>query len=401
MIQQPIKSCLLMLFLCSITSWSIGQTQAISLDEALNIAKKNYAGLERDRLNLEQYQQLSNAGLPMQATQISVSGEEFRTNGATGIHSFNLQQNFYLPKASKAQQNYYQKGAGVAEKRLRLTEKELEWQVEEAYYQLLFAKEEQALAAENVALFNDFLSVATLQLEAGETGKIPQLAARTRLGQAQLAEEHAEEKYQIALSLFNQWLRTEGQFDAKGDLVQRTEHTTNEWSNNNPHLQIFQAQKEMAVSAVEVEKSKLLPQINTGARLQSVSGNFPFFGYQLGVNIPLFKKNYSTRIEAAKIGVLVQEAALKAEEQRLTQIISDLEFKLEHQRHILEYLTEDLRPIVEEQSEVNRQAFQEGEISYLEYLNSLEQVVLIKHQHLEALYEFNVLQVELDYWMGR
>lgn len=390
-----------MLFLCSITSWSIGQTQAISLDEALNIAKKNYAGLERDRLSLEQYQQLSDAGLPMQATQFFVSGEEFGTDGATGIHSFNLQQNFYLPKASKAQKNYYRKGAGVAEKRLKLTERELEWQVEEAYYQLLFAKKEQELAAENVALFNDFLSVATLQLEAGETGKIPQLAAKTRLGQAQLAEEHAEEKYQIALSLFNQWLRTEGQFDAKGELVQRTESTINEWSDNNPHLQIFQAQKDMAASAVEMEQSKLLPQINTGARLQTVSGNFPFFGYQLGVNVPLFKKNHSKRIEAAKIGVLVQEAALKAEEQKLTQIISDLEFKLEHQRHILEYLTEDLRPIVEEQSDVNRQAFQEGEIYYLEYLNSLEQVVLIKQQYLEALYEFNVLQVELDYWTGR
>ena len=400
MIHQYIRICSLLLLICTEATFSNGQNQIISLEEALDIAINNYAGLDRDRLIFDQYNLLADSGLPMQHSQISISGEELGANGENGIHTLNFQQNFYLPKASRVQQDYYRKGAGVAKQQLALTENGLKRQLTKAYYQLLYAKKEWAVVTENVSLFERFLDVTITQLEAGETGKIPQLAARTRLGQAQLSEEHAEEKYQIAHSIFNQWLRTEGQFDVSGDLIAREESQIEDLSYNNPHLQIIQGQKEVAASMIELEKSKLLPQITTGAKLQT-NGNFPLYGYQLGLNIPLFKKNHKKHIESAKIGVLIQDAALRAEEQKLTQITSDLAFKLDHQRHILKYLDEELRPIVQEQKEVNYLAFREGEINYLEYLNSLEQVVLIKQQYLDALYEFNLLQVEMDYWMGR
>ena len=80
---------------------------------------------------------------------------------------------------------------------------------------------------------------------------------------------------------------------------------------------------------------------------------------------------------------------------------TELSYRLEHQRHILEYLTENLTPIVNEQREVNLKAYQEGEISYLEYLDGLEQVVKVKQQYLTALYQFCALQVELDYLLGQ
>jgi cobalt-zinc-cadmium resistance protein CzcA len=132
-----------------------------------------------------------------------------------------------------------------------------------------------------------------------------------------------------------------------------------------------------------------------------MSGNFPLFGYQLGVNVPLFKKAYQGRIEAAEVGVKVQEANLKSKEQELERTISELRYRLEHQIHILEYLQQDLTPIVKEQSEVNLKAYGEGEISYLEYLDGLEQVVKVKQQYLTALYKFNALRIELDYWLGK
>lgn len=377
-----------------------GQLPIINLSDAIHLAKENYIGLERDRLQVTQYQQLAKAGLPIQPTQISISGEEFGATGQSGIHSLNIQQNFYLPKAGNAQNAYYQKGAVVAEKQLALTDKTLEWKVKQAYFQLLYAKAEQVLVEENLLLFENFLTVATTQLETGETGKIPQLAARTRLGQAQLEKEHAHEKHQIALALFNQWLNAETSFDIQGELVE-VATTPAQLELENPHLQIILAEQDQAVSAIELEKSKLLPQINTGARLQNVNGDFPAFGYQIGINMPLFKKAYNKKIEAAEIGVKSQEAALLAERQKLTRINSELRYRLEHQAHVLAYLDKHLKPIVKEQVEVNYKAYREGEINYLEYLNSLEQAVQVKQQYLEALYEYNLLQIEMEYWMGR
>lgn len=399
--QQLFKGWVMCAMICTIALSVFGQKKVISLDEALSIARNNYAGLERDRLTIEQYNKLASTGLPIQPTQLYISGEEFGSNGQSGVHSLNVFQNFYLPKASAAQRAYYRQGANLAEKQLQLTDWELKRQVEQAYYQLQYANEALALVAENVNLYNGFLTVTTAQLETGETGRLPQMAARTRLGQAQLEREHANEAYQIALSLFNQWLQADSLYEASGNLALPSDFLNDTLQTDNPHLQIIQAQKDLAATNIETQKAQLLPQINSGFKLQSAFGNFPLFGYQIGVNVPLFKKAYQGRIEAAEIQVMVQEAALKTEQQKLQRTISELQYRLEHQRHILEYLQQDLTPLVNEQSAVNLQAYREGEIGYLEYLDSLEQVVKVKQQYLEALYKFHVLKVELDYWMGQ
>jgi cobalt-zinc-cadmium resistance protein CzcA len=399
--QFKIEILLLLGLVCTVTISSIGQSQSISLEEALSMARENYAGLERDRLTIEQYNKLASTGLPVQPTQLYISGEEFGSNGQSGVHSLNIQQNFYLPKASEAQRAYYRQGAALAEKQLQLTDWELKREVEQAYYQLLYANETRTLVAENVNLYNDFLTVTTAQLETGETGRLPQMAARSQLGQAQLEQEHAKEAYQIALSLFNQWLQSDSLYEATGNLTLPVDLLKDTMLANNPHLQIIQAQKELADANIETQKAQLLPQINSGVKLQSAFGNFPLFGYQIGVNVPLFKKAYQGRIEAAEVAVKVQEAALKTEQQKLQRKISELQYRLEHQRHILEYLQDNLTPLVNEQSAVNLQAYREGEIGYLEYLNSLEQVVKVKQQYLEALYNFHALRIELDYWLGK
>lgn len=398
--QFKIKTLLLLGLVCAVTTWSIGQSKSIDLEEALNIARKNYTGLERDRLRVEQQNKLAETRLPFQPTQLFLSGEEFGTNNQSGIHSFNIQQNFYLPKASRIQQDFYKQSAAVAEKQLALTDHELKRQVAQAYYQLLFAKQEKELVAENVDLYQSFLSVTTIQLESGETGRIPQLAARSHLGQALLEQEHALEKHQIALTLFNQWLQSDTLYDVQGALPS-SYPSPNSILQNNPHLQVIQAQRELASAKVETEKAQLLPQINSGFKLQTTSSDFPLFGYQIGVNIPLFKKAYQGRIEAAEVGVKIQEANLKTKEQELVRMISELRYRLEHQEHILKYLHQDLTPIVTELSEVNLKAYREGEISYLEYLDGLERVVKVKQQYLIALYKFHALSVELDYWIGK
>jgi cobalt-zinc-cadmium resistance protein CzcA len=403
MIQRQFKVQLLLLLglVCALTTSSIGQTKSISLEEALSIARKNHAGLERDRLIVDQQNKLADAGLPIQPTQLYFSGEEFGVNDQSGIHSINIQQNFHLPKVAKTQQAYFKQGATVAKKQMALTEQELKRQVEKAYYQLLYTKQEQELVAENITLYDNFLAVATTQLKSGETGRIPQLAARSRLGLAQLEQEHAVEKYQIALTVFNQWLRSDILYEVQGDLAFEASFSSDSTMENNPHLKFIEAQRELAFAKIESEKVQLLPQISSGFKLQTASGSFPLFGYQLGINVPLFKKAYKGRIEAAEVGVKVYEASLKNKEQELERTISELRYRLEHQLHILKYLRQNLTPIVNEQSEVNLKAYTEGEISYLEYLDGLEQVVKVKQQYLTALHKFNALRIDLNFWLGK
>ncbi len=376
------------------------QYPAIGLDEALEIARSNYAGLERDRLAVEQQMQLASAGVESMPFQISVLGDEFDFGENSGIRSLSINQGFYLPKVGRSKRNYHELSAEVAQKQMDLTSQQLKREVEKAYYQLQYSKSEQLLVSENLELYKGFLEMTTSRLESGETGKIPQLAARSRHGQALLEQEHAEEQYQIALTIFNQWLRSDSIYDALEFLPVKSSNTEAAAGLENPHLGVFRARKSLAEAKVNQEKSKLLPSINTSLMLQTTNEIFPLFGYQVGMNVPVFRKAYKKNISAAEIGVKMEESALKAEEQYLERKISELKYRLEHQSHIIEYLENDLEPIVKEQSEVDLSAYLEGEIGYLEYLDGMEQVIKVKLQYLTALYTFNIIQVELDYWSG-
>ncbi|MCB0643000.1 MAG: TolC family protein, partial [Phaeodactylibacter sp.] len=270
-----------------VMSWTAGQGAQSYLRAAVDIAAANFAGLERDRLAVAQQRQLATSGLPMQATQLFFSGEEFNFEGQSGVQSFNIQQNFYLPKAAKAQRSYYEQGAALAEGHLVLTGQELKRQVAQAFYRLQYARQAQALAAESVLLHQDFLQLTTAQLERGESGKIPQLAARSRLAMAQLEQEKVDLQHQTAFALFNEWLQTDTLYDAKGELPFEPQSTATTGLAGNPHLQLLQAQQALAEAGVETQKAQLLPQINSGLRLQNAFGDFPLFGYQLGINVPI------------------------------------------------------------------------------------------------------------------
>lgn len=384
-----------------IPTLGIGQNRSIDLDEAIEMARENYAGLERDRLSVSKYERLASTGVPVQPTQLFVSGEEFGPDGQTGVHSLNVQQNFYLPGVSRANRQFYKQGMVLAEKRMQITDLELKRQVKRAFYDVLYATETRSLADDILNLYVDFLAVTTMQLEAGEKGRLPQMAARARMEQARIQQEESDNYYDIALSSFNLWLQSDSLYAAQGEFFK-----VGSWSADTagiiiPQLEVISAKRDMATANIERQHSQLLPQINSGLRLQNAFGEFPLFGYQFGVNLPLFRKAYRSRIEAAEIDQLVQEASLRTEEQKVQQKLNELEQRITHQGVIVEQLASVLIPLVEEQSAISLQAYREGEMGYVEYLDTLEQVTKIRQQYLEAQYEWHLLMVQWEYWTGQ
>jgi cobalt-zinc-cadmium resistance protein CzcA len=386
--------------LCCLAGSSSAQIQTISLDDAIVLALESHAGLQRDQFRIDQQYKLAEAGTTHDPMELYFSGEEFGPGNNSGIHSFNVYQNFNLPKAGRLQEAYYLKGASLAEKRMDLTDRDIRRQVSEAYYQLLFARGNYVLQDTIVILYDNFLSVATAQLETGETGKLPQLAARSHRGQAELSRQMAYEDYQAAFVIFNSWLPGEEDFDAEGQLAAPEGITSALAASDNPHLQLILAETELATAKMATEKTQLLPQINSGVKWQTASGTFPLFGYQLGLNIPLIRKSYNKRIQAAEIEIDVLEAQFETEEQALERKVDELLSRFTNQQSMLKYIQDELLPIAREQARTNLIAYQEGAVNYLEYLDGLEQAVQVKLQYLASLFKLQLVQVELTYWLG-
>lgn len=378
-----------------------GQSVTISLEEAIQRVMKNYPAIRQKALEVEKYNTLSEGGLPTQPTQIFFTGEEFGPNNGSGVQSFNIQQNFYLPKASRATSHWYTSQSALATKEMALTKAGLTRELALSYLEAVIASKRKVVAQENINLYREFNEIAAVLSKEGETGKIPVVAAVSRLSRAALEKQEAQSAYYIATRHFNHWLLSDTLFTVSDTLEKVDTILFTQAEDANPHLEVIRAGEAVADSKIAVAEAQLLPQINSGIRLQSAFGTFPLFGYQAGINIPLFKKGYQKQIDAAKVEVAQQKATLETKELKLERTLSDIIYRLNAQVKNLRFMEEELLPLLEEQNALNKLAYKEGEISYLEYLDGLEQQISIKKEILEATYTTHYLKIELAYWQGR
>jgi cobalt-zinc-cadmium resistance protein CzcA len=397
-----LKYKLLWLFICLMNLFSglIAQEIEIDIETAIDIAQKNYPALRRDELKIEQKNQMVNGAILPQQAQIFLTGEEFLPGSNLGIHSLNIQQNFYLPKAVKAQKSYYKEQAYVAQNYLELTNKDLKKKIRNAYFNMLYANSFRVLAEEEQEMYRNFTDITAAKLDKGEIGKIPNISSRSRLAESRLTLEHAEERYQIAVKIFNLWLNSDTTYISTLSLHFRSYQLENISLTNNPHLKILAAQKQLAEANIGLQESLLNPQINSGFRLQSAFGNFPLLGYQIGINIPIFRKPYESRIQSAKVGVLVEEKEYETTFQYISVKTNEIMLEMEHLEHIISQITKEIHPLLEEEVEATLQAFNAGEGSFRAYLDSAEALLDSRYRYLENILRYYNLETELKYWQG-
>ena len=86
---------------------------------------------------------------------------------------------------------------------------------------------------------------------------------------------------------------------------------------NHPQIKILQQQKNISVVNTQLERSKLLPNLNVGYSNQSIQGNgndnkfyassFRFQSIQFGVGVPLFFGSQKAKINSSKTLELITE----------------------------------------------------------------------------------------------
>ncbi|MCB0615996.1 MAG: TolC family protein, partial [Phaeodactylibacter sp.] len=183
----------------------VAQAVPLTLDEAFGIASRNYPQLKQDRQFIEQQNALIRSAASLPNTGVFVSGDEVDPNSTRGIHSLGLRQDFNWPGAKGRREEAIRQQALWGNARLELDQLELRRQVARAYYKVLFFRNLQELMREQVGLFTELVELAQLRFELGETGKIPVLSAQGKQKEATLGQLQANEDYEIALTIFNNW----------------------------------------------------------------------------------------------------------------------------------------------------------------------------------------------------
>lgn len=373
------------------------QIAKLSLEEAIEMSQTNFATIKTNQLQILKANKLSEIKSTLPLTNIFVTGEEFDFQEAKGIHSIGAQQNFYLPKVNQAQQKLYHQQADLATSAMQITKQQVAYQTTLAFYDLVFQKQKQNYLNNLTELYEGFVEINQERFNAGAIGKLPLLTAQDQLKLALWKKEMAKQDLFISNNNLKNWLRSENEVDVDLDQLPLPTEIENKDFANHPIVQYQNQNSEVAKVQIEVQKTQLLPQIQTGVRLQTVSGQVPFFGYQLGMNVPLFKKSQNKKIEAAQIQVQVQESKKEAVLQQLEIARTKIILQLDKQKMAMQYLEKEILPSIRSRQEFAKAAFQAGQATAFEYLQSLDQGIQYEINYLEMLKEYHFFKIQLEY----
>ena len=379
------------------------QNRTYTLEQATSRAKEVYPSLRVAGIEIERQQALKSTSWNLGTTSVSTGKEEVGP-GSAGIYNVvDIEQADIdifgiFPKNKLAE-----KRKELAVSNRDLTEKVLEKEVSIAWFNALYAKRQKELYSQLDSIYSGFLKAARLRYKTEETSKLEFLSASAKYKEINVNIKRAESIYIAALQMLNQYLMDSAGFDVavvneKGEpgLLYLNPDSLNE----NPILNFFAKQTEIAEYNWKAEKANFLPKIDLGYTFQNVNGQPGFYAWQAGVSVPLLFFAQNGKTKAARLNY---EMAGWNFEQKRVEFISEFNQKLSRYKalqEVLEYYKSEALPLAEEQIQAAKIAYKLGSIDYVQFIQNIETAIKIKQKHLNREAEYFELQVQLKYLSG-
>ena len=145
------------------------------------------------------------------------------------------------------------------------------------------------------------------------------------------------------------------------------------------------------------ERSAFFPSVNAGYFNQKIESDVGLQGFFVGLRVPLWFVPQSARVKLARIESEKRMNEYRALEKRYDVILQTQwrtykNYKLRWQESINEALesSNELKKLAEE-------AYLNGEISYLNFGQSVETALDLKFTYLDNLYRMNISALKLEY----
>jgi heavy metal efflux system protein len=377
-------------------------------------ARQNNLRIRRSGLEVEQNRALQRAGTDLPKTEFSLSQDP--TSGGNMDNAIGVSQRFSLPGVYRSQRKLYEQQTKLSEINRQVTESEIVRDIKLAYYNYLYTGERIELLSYLDSIYTDFFTKADLRYRTGETSNLERLTARNRSLEVQLQRKEAVSDLQVYETLIRQQVNFAGELNLRqvdSSFYPREELVYDTAITQNPLLDYYRQNINVAQARVNVERARRLPEFSIGYNHQFVLKGFDpakinrsYFpgtriaGFQVGVSVPIISRAYKARVESERIAASIAETELAAAQWQVNGQYRQAFQQYQRARQRVEHYELNAVPLANEQIRVSRFAFSKGEISYVELVQNLSQAVDIKLQHLEAVRQLNEAVININYLKG-
>ncbi|WP_420578152.1 CusA/CzcA family heavy metal efflux RND transporter [Ekhidna sp.] len=373
--------------------------QAISLEEAISIAKENNAGLHSSALEVERTKKLVGTAYSFDRATLYYSEDQNNlTQNNLPLNVWGVQQSFDFPTIYSKQKRILESRVRIADFQYRQEEQLLTQKVSEAYYQVVYSANLVKWYSYLDSVYAKFGVAAKRRFEEGESGYLEQLTAQSLSVAVKKNLDQSHKELELAYVNMYRWIQTGDTITVEQDSLTKV---TIQVPDLKTHPGLLQSDESISMmkSDLALQKNQLLP----GIQLEYFQGNDgsvgaqTFRGFQVGLSIPILFAGEKSRISAAQVAWEQSMTASDEYEYQLQAKLNSLLADLEKQEAALVSYEVSGRKLSQELMHAANRSFQNGEIDFLQYAQLLERATSIKIDYLQSLWQYNQIALEINH----
>lgn len=404
-----------------LTSLTIGiqQVQAqesLTIDDAINRAISANLDIQARGLDINAAQSLRKTAGELPKTALNFQygqNEGFEYNDGISIS-----QNIPFPSLFGAKRDAADARIDASKSARDVSINELKRQVRTFYYQIAYFDNNAKTLHSLDSIYQDFIKVAELRYRTGDTPKVDISTAETKRGEISIMLRQNRTSRDNAFQSLQNLLGYFENFEVVSDKEYRPlkihDVADSNYVATNPTVQALYQQAKIAEQDKKVERAMGLPDFTIGYSNISLIGNLTRNGIEqyygrgqrfqfvdIGISIPLTYGATKARVKSLDFQ---KQAAVAAAEWQQQQLITDHSNTIRQYEQSLfqyQYFRDQALPNSEEIISAAQLGYRTGDITYMEYLFSLQTATDVKLNYLKSIQQVNEAVIQIYYLINK
>ncbi len=388
----------LTLFLVLGTSLSLSAQQPVLSQElAIDNALQAHPLLNNAQLHIQQAELVIDQARQIPATELNL--EVGQMNTSLVDYNFSITQGLGNLAANRQRKALARSRVVLSEKEKALLQHQLTIQIKQRWNEWLYRKEQFQLHQQQLDYIQSFLEKTRIQYQSGEIGKLEVTLAENQLTKGQQVLEQAGLKEKTAWIQLLQNAYLEQSYQAP-DQSFVTLSLPDSIPDETTLLQPYQQQVTVQQQETQLIATETRPQFTFGYFNQSIRPDYALQGISAGIAIPFWKKQYTAKKEAALLQEIVARNELDWQRKQLQQeqhIVWQQVRTLQNQLTTYGTTLQDQQTLI---INLGRQQWQNGEIDYFRFLQSLQVALANELAYLDLMYQYNQAVLNWEFLNG-
>lgn len=391
----------------------LSQTRKVSLQECINMALENNPQMQVANKSVERAKALQGTAWEIDKTELSLSQDP--TSGGSPDNALSLSQSIEFPTYYIARHKQLKAETQAERSKAAVVRLSLENDVKAAYYQAVYQAERLRVLESQDSLLAQYRTLAEKRYKAGETRQLELLSAERLQRENKMEVLAAHNELETAQLLLSRLVGSVGTVEPKEDSLLPLDWKQASYNySQTPDGQYSADRLKVSEQAVRVAKNGFAPSLSLSLRNQLVISSWNpydqdrsrfdggnFMGFEVGVGIPLFYGATRAKVKAARKEREMIALEIKEQEQlRQQEYLSALSrMNAAYVRYT--YYNEEGRERSDKMAEQGLLEYSQGEISYLEYMNVLQESIDLRLKRASALNDYNQCVLVMEKLCGR